>query len=108
MCPGAGGAAGERREDVGAHEIRAGCEGGVCGAIVYEEDFPACWMSRGAVGGGLAFAGGAIGLFGLFGGRVFGFEVVHCFFEHSCETMFFVESWYDECDEDFRWFNICC
>ena len=85
------------------HEVRACCEGCVCGAVVYEEDFPACGLGGG--GGGFAFAEGAIGLGRGFvgGGGVFCFEVVDCFFEHACETVFFVEGWYDECDEDFCW-----
>ena len=105
--PGAGGAAGERGEDVGAHEVCAGGEGGVGGAVVYEEDFPACRLRRRGVIGAFALAGVAIGLWGVFGGGVFGLEIVDCFFEHACKTVFFVEGWYDECDKDFCRLGLC-
>ena len=107
MGPGSGGTAWERGQDVGAHEVRAGGEGGVGGTVVYEEDFPAGGLSGRRLAGGFALAGTAIGLKGLFTGRVLRLQVVDCFFKHASETVLFVERRYDERDENFRRFNIC-
>ncbi|KFY43572.1 hypothetical protein V494_01915, partial [Pseudogymnoascus sp. VKM F-4513 (FW-928)] len=69
-------------EGVGVGEAEGGGDGGVGGAVVYEEDF----VALGGLGFRFGFGGGGWGG-GTTVGRV---EVGDCFFEHGFEARFFV------------------